>query len=102
MPTECRRLEGARFPGGEGRCIIFLREGSGELLLMVGVVLRESVPLLAVFLERVLIQIGRLTLIRMHHLMMVLVPYLLRHLLCLNLSHASPTAHVVWVCTWYG
>ena len=69
---------------------------------MVGVILRESIPLLAIFSERVLIQIGRLTLIRMHHLMMVLVPYLLRHLLCLDLSHASPTAHMVWVCTWYG
>ena len=69
---------------------------------MVGVILRESEPLLAIFSERVLIQIGRLTLIRMHNLMMVLVPYLLRHLLCLDLSHASPTAHVVWVRTWHG
>ena len=102
MSTECRRLEGARLTGGKGRCIIFLREGSGELLLMVGVILRESVPLLTVFHERVLIQVGRLTLIRMHHLVMVVVPYLLGDLLCLDLSHASPTAHVVWVCTWHG
>ena len=102
MPTERSRFEGARFPGGKGRCIIFLREGSGELLLMIGVILRESVPLLAVFLERILIQVGRLTLIRMHHLVMVVVPYLLGDLLCLDLSHASPTAHVIWVCTWHG
>jgi hypothetical protein len=51
MPAERRRFEGARFPGGEGRCIILFREGSGELLLMVGVILREGVPLLAVFFE---------------------------------------------------
>ena len=69
---------------------------------MVGVILRESEPLLAIFSERVLIQVGRLTLIRMHHLMMVLVPYLLRHLLCLDLGHASPAAHVVRVCAWHG
>lgn len=102
MPTERRRLEGARLTGGKGRCIIFLREGSGELLLMICVILREGEPLLAVFLERVLIQVGRLTLIRMHHLVMVVVPYLFGDLLCLDLGHASPTAHVVWVCTWHG
>ena len=69
---------------------------------MVSVILGESEPLLAIFSERVLIQIRRLTLIRMHHLMMVLVSYLLRHLLCLDLSHASPATHVVWVRTWHG
>ena len=70
---------------------------------MIRVILWESVSLLAIFLKRVLIQISRLTLIWMHHhLMMVVMPYLFCDLLCLDLSHASPTAHVVWVCTWHG
>ena len=71
--------------------------------MMISVVLGESKPLLTIILEGVLcdpchlmIEVSCLTLIRVHNLMMSV---LLRNLLCLNLGHGSPTAHIVWVRT---
>jgi hypothetical protein len=74
---------------------------------MIRIILRESVSLLAVLFERVVchpchlvIQICCLTLIRIHHLvMMMMMSGLIRQFFGLNLSHPTPANHVVRVCT---